>query len=131
MGRRVQELKCWEIRILQICVYDTPLEVDSRRMHFLIEAKSLLSNPGKMIGEQYRIKDAIMQTIPSQCLTEIHIYWLKDLADRVHKNDFNDKSEHLNLLYKYRPIKKTRCEDSIDMSGPGHVRGKMYTRILK
>ncbi len=33
----------------------TPLEVDSRRMHFLIEAKSLLSSPGKMIGEQYRI----------------------------------------------------------------------------
>ncbi len=24
-------------------------------MHFLIEAKSLLSSPGKMIGEQYRI----------------------------------------------------------------------------
>ncbi len=53
--RRVQELKCWEIRILQICVEATPLEVDSRRMHFLIEAKSLLSSPGKMIGEQYRI----------------------------------------------------------------------------
>ncbi len=24
-------------------------------MHFLIEAKSLFSSPGKMIGEQYRI----------------------------------------------------------------------------
>ncbi len=24
-------------------------------MHFLIEAKSLLSSPGKMIGDQYRI----------------------------------------------------------------------------
>ncbi len=24
-------------------------------MHFLIEAKSLLSSPGKMIGEQYKI----------------------------------------------------------------------------
>ncbi len=47
--------KCWEIRILQICVQATPLEVDSRRMHFLIEAKSLLSSPGKMIGEQYKI----------------------------------------------------------------------------
>ncbi len=51
MERRVQELKCWEIRILQIYVQATPLEVDSRRMHFLIEAKSLLSSPGKMIGE--------------------------------------------------------------------------------
>ncbi len=49
--RRVQELKCWEIRILQICVD----MVNSRRMHFLIEAKSLLSSPGKMIGEQYKI----------------------------------------------------------------------------
>ncbi len=27
--RRVQELKRWEIRTLQICVYATPLEVDS------------------------------------------------------------------------------------------------------
>ncbi len=27
--RRVQELMCWEIRTLQICVYATPLEVDS------------------------------------------------------------------------------------------------------
>ncbi len=53
--RRVQELKCWEIRILQICVCATPREVDSRRMHFFIEAKSLLSSPGKMIGEQYKI----------------------------------------------------------------------------
>ncbi len=34
---------------------DTLVEVDSRRMHFLIEEKSLLSSPGKMIGEQYRI----------------------------------------------------------------------------
>ncbi len=33
----------------------TPLEVDSRRMHFLIEAKSFLSSPGKMIGEQYKM----------------------------------------------------------------------------
>ncbi len=55
MERRAQQLKCWEIRILQICVQATPLEVDSRRMHFLIEAKSLLSSPGKMISEQYRI----------------------------------------------------------------------------
>ncbi len=53
--RRVQELKCWGIRILQICVKDTLVEVDSRRMHFLIEEKSLLSSPGKMIGEQYKI----------------------------------------------------------------------------
>ncbi len=53
--RRVQELKCWEIRTLQIVVQATPLEVDSRRMHVLIEAKSLLSSPGKMIGEQYKI----------------------------------------------------------------------------
>ncbi len=37
-----------------MCV-SSPLEVDSRRLHFLIEAKSLLSSPGKMIGEQYKI----------------------------------------------------------------------------
>ncbi len=33
----------------------TPLVVDSRCMQFLIEAKSLLRSPGKMIGEQYNI----------------------------------------------------------------------------
>ncbi len=44
--------KSWEIITLEICVYATPLEVDRRRMHFLIEAKSLLSSPGEMIGEQ-------------------------------------------------------------------------------
>ncbi len=38
----VQEFKNWEIRILQICVQATPLEVDSRRIHFLKEAKSLV-----------------------------------------------------------------------------------------
>ncbi len=36
---RIQEFKNWEIRILQICVQATPLEFDSRRIHFLIEAK--------------------------------------------------------------------------------------------
>ncbi len=51
----MQELKCWENRTLQMCVSATPLKVGSRRMHFLIEAKSLLSSPGKMIGEQYKI----------------------------------------------------------------------------
>ncbi len=30
----VQEFKYWEIRILQICVQATPLEVDSRRIKF-------------------------------------------------------------------------------------------------
>ncbi len=55
MERRVQELKCWEIITLQMCVLATPLEVSSRRMQFLMEAKYLLSSPGKMIGEQYRI----------------------------------------------------------------------------
>ncbi len=54
--RRVQELKCWEIRTLQICVYATPVEVDRIRIHFLIEMKSFLSSPGKMIGGQYKIK---------------------------------------------------------------------------
>ncbi len=52
---RVQELKCWEIRTSQMRVLATPLEVDSRRMHFLIEANSLLSSLGKMIGEQHKI----------------------------------------------------------------------------
>ncbi len=53
--RRVQELNCWEITTLQMRVQATPLEVDSRYMHFLMEAKPLLSSPGKMIGEQYKI----------------------------------------------------------------------------
>ncbi len=30
--RCVQELKCWAIVTLQICVQSTPLEVDSKRM---------------------------------------------------------------------------------------------------
>ncbi len=47
LERRVQDLKC--------SVKATPLEVDSIRMHFLIEAKSLLNSPWKMIGEQYKI----------------------------------------------------------------------------
>ncbi len=55
MERRVQELKCWEIMTLQICVYATPPAIDSKCMHFLIEAKSLFSSPGKIIGEQYSI----------------------------------------------------------------------------
>ncbi len=45
--RRVQELNFWEIITLQICVQATPLEVDSRRMHCLIEAKFFLTSPGK------------------------------------------------------------------------------------
>ncbi len=62
--KRVHELKCWEIRNLQMCVYATPLEVDSRRMHILIETKSLLSSPGKMVGEQYKIiENAQAETI--------------------------------------------------------------------
>ncbi len=56
LERRVQELNCWEITTLQMRVQATPLEIDSRHMHFLMEAKSLLSSPGKMIGEQYKIK---------------------------------------------------------------------------
>ncbi len=33
----------------------TPLEVDSKRKHFLKEVKSLLNSLGKMIGEQLRV----------------------------------------------------------------------------
>ncbi len=32
------------------------MEADSRRKHFLIEVKALLSSPGKMVGEQYKSK---------------------------------------------------------------------------
>ncbi len=39
----------WGIKTLQLCVLATPLEFDRRRMPFLIETKSLLTSPGKMI----------------------------------------------------------------------------------
>ncbi len=54
--RRVHELKCGGIKTLQMCVLATPLECDRRCMPFLIETKSLLTSPGKMIGAQYKIK---------------------------------------------------------------------------
>ncbi len=60
-------------------------------MHFLIEAKSLLSSPGKMIGEQYRI---------------IGIAQAETIRHKAFSND------------------------RIDASGPGQVRGEMYTKIL-
>ncbi len=55
----VQEFKYWEIRILQICVQATPLEVDGRRMHFLIDSQSFIkdrinvSGPGQVRVETY------------------------------------------------------------------------------
>ncbi len=76
-------------------------------MHFLIEAKSLLSSPGKMIGEQYRI---------------IGIAQAETIR---HKRDlwaFIERS-----LRRYF---KTLSKDRINVSGPSQVRIEMYTKIL-
>ncbi len=88
----------------------TPLEVDSRRMHFLIETKSLLSSPGKMIGEQYKI------TGIAQAETIRHT---KDLWTFIERS-----------LWMKKKYFKTFSKDIINVSGPGHVRVEMYTKIL-
>ncbi len=44
---RVQELKCWEIRTLQICVQAAPLNVDSRRMHFFNRGEVFIKQSGE------------------------------------------------------------------------------------
>ncbi len=105
MERRAQELKCWAIRILQICVQATPLKVDNRRMHFLIEAKSLLSSPGKMIGEQYKI----IGTTQAETIRHKRDLWTP-----------SDKKRYFKAFSK----------DRINVSGPGQVRVEMYTKIL-
>ncbi len=52
-------------------------------MHFLIEAKSLLSSPGKMIGEQYRITGvAQAEAIRRQVRIEIYTKVLDRLLSR-------------------------------------------------
>ncbi len=79
-------------------------------MLFLIEAKSLLSSPGKMIGEQYRI---------------IGIAQAETIR---HKRDlwtFIERSLQIKKRYF-----KTFSEDRINVSGPGQVRVEMYTKIL-
>ncbi len=79
-------------------------------MHFLIEAKSLLSSPGKMIGEQYRI---------------IGIAQAETIR---HKSDLWTFIER-SLRIKKRHFKKF-SKDRIDVRGPSQVRVEMYTNIL-
>ncbi len=76
-------------------------------MHFLIETKCLLSSPGKIIGEQYKIKGGIAQ------------------AETIrHKRDL------WTFIVRSLRIKKTFSENIINMSGPGHARGEMYTCLV-
>ncbi len=79
-------------------------------MHFLIEAKSLLSSPGKMIGEQYKIIGI------TQAETIRHKRGLWTFIER-------------SLRIKKRYF-KTLSKDRINVSGPGQVRVEMYTKIL-
>ncbi len=79
-------------------------------MHFLTEAKSLLSSPGKMIGEQYRIIGI------AQAETIRHKWDLWTFIER-------------SLRTKKRCF-KTFDKDRINVSGPGQVRVEMYTKIL-
>ncbi len=79
-------------------------------MHFLIEAKSLLSSPGKMIGEQYRI---------------IGIAQAETIR---HKRDLWTSIER-SLRIKKRYF-KAFIKNRINVSGPGQVRVEMYTKIL-
>ncbi len=88
-------------------VLATPLEEDSRRLHFLIEAKSVLSSLGKMIGEQYKIK------VIAQAETIRH---KRDLWTFIERS--------------LRIKKDCLSEDRINVSGPGQVRGEMYITIL-
>ncbi len=86
------------------------MKVDSRRMHFLIEAKSLLSSPGKMIGEQYKI---------------IGIAQAETIRHKRNLWTFIERSLRIKKRYL-----KAFSKDRIDVSGPGQVRGEMYTKIL-
>ncbi len=88
----------------------TPLEVDSRRMYFLIEAKSLLSSPGKMIGEQYKI---------------IGIAQAETIRHKRNLLTFIERSLRIKKIYF-----KALSKDRINMSAPGQVRVEMYTKIL-
>ncbi len=79
-------------------------------MHFLIEAKSLLSSPGKMIGGQYRIIGiAEVETIRHK----------RDLWTFIERS-LGIKKRYLKAFSKYR----------INVSGPGQVQVEMYTKIL-
>ncbi len=79
-------------------------------MHFLIEAKSLLSSPGKMIGEQYKI---------------IGIAQAETIRHKRDLQAFIERSLQIKKRYF-----KTFSEDRINVSGPGQVRVEMYTKIL-
>ncbi len=54
--RRVHELKCWDIGVLQMCVQATPLEVDSRSMHFFNRGEVFIKQSRENNCEQYKIK---------------------------------------------------------------------------
>ncbi len=79
-------------------------------MHFLIEAKSLLSSPGKMIGEQYQI---------------IGIAQAETIR---HKRDLWTFIERTLRIKK--DILRGFSKDGINVSGPSQVRVEMYTKIL-
>ncbi len=79
-------------------------------MHFLIEAKSLLSSPGKMIGEQYKI----IGIVQAQTFRHKRDLWT-----------FIERSLRVKKRYF-----KTFSEDRINVCGPGKVRVEMYTKIL-
>ncbi len=73
-------------------------------MHFLIETKSLLSSPGEIICEQYKI---------------IGITKAETIR---HKRDL--------WTFIERRYFKTFSKDRINVSGPVQVRVEMYTKIL-
>ncbi len=79
-------------------------------MYFSIEAKSLLSSPGKVIGEQYKIIGI------TQAET---IHHKRDLCTFIERS--------LRIKKRYF---KTFSKDRIDVSGPGLVQVDMYTKIL-
>ncbi len=72
----VQEFKYWEIRILQIYVQATPLEVDSRRIQFLIEEQSLVKSGRRSISRLYRHISGHV-TIFSLAAYKLHSHTLK------------------------------------------------------
>ncbi len=87
------KLHCWKL-IADVCI-------------FLKGAKSLLSSPGKMIGEQYKIIGiAQAETIRHK----------RDLLSFIERS--------LRIKKKYF---KTFCK--INVRGPGQVRVEMYTKI--
>ncbi len=79
-------------------------------MHFLIEAKSLLSSPEKMNGEQYKI----IGIAQAETIRHKRALWT-----------FIERSLRIKKRYF-----KTIGKDRINVSGPGQVRVEMFTKIL-